>query len=380
MDEKEKKFDLKGYISCAAMYFFFFMARTSVSVLISVYLLDKGYTATQVSIVTTVALVFTLLIQPVVGGLNDRFRPQKICSIVLIVGAAFSLIFTMANNIVLLAIIYGLVVALINSIHPTIEKLATTSKFKYGLIRFWGTIGYATGAQVSGIVYNIGSQYIYVIASVSMIISFAGMITGSRSIPASIIKKNTKASYTKLLNLKFVVYLLITALFYAAFNINATYLPAMLNSRGMAVEGATTLIFIASLCELPVVFWGGKVINKINNKPLLLSAIALLGLQMGIYSLVENVVICGAATLLINSVVAMFYVMINMKIVATLIDERLQMTALSLVAVIRNLGTVPFSIYTFPYKMVSSLANVEGAKVSSIVNTPTGIVGHPFML
>lgn len=338
------KFDVKKYTSYALMYFFFFVSRTSISVLISVYLLDKGYSASQVSIVTTVALILTFVFQPIAGSLNDKLSPKKVCAIVLLLAAAFAFVFTMTSSFFVLIVAYGCMVSLVNSIHPTIERLATTSDFKYGIIRFWGTIGYATGAQLSGVIYNYAQpRYVYFMAIASMVIALIGLL-GTDADKHETTKEKEKVSFRFILNRRFTVYLIITALFYAAFNINAVYLPAMLQNTGLSVSRSTTLLFVASLCELPVVFFGGHIINKVKSKTLLLAALVMIGLQMFVYAIGNNTILYALATLLINSVVAMFYVMLNMKIVATLVSGAYQMTALSVVAVIRNLGTVPFQI------------------------------------
>lgn len=72
--------------------------------------------------------------------------------ILLVMSSIF--VFILANNIYLIAIVYSDVLAVLNSVDPIIGRMATVSKHKYGLIRIWGTIGYASGSQLSGIIIS----------------------------------------------------------------------------------------------------------------------------------------------------------------------------------------------------------------------------------
>lgn len=42
--------------------------------------------------------------------------------------------------------------AFINSITPVCERVAGSGKYRYGVLRVWGTLGYAAGAQGAGLV------------------------------------------------------------------------------------------------------------------------------------------------------------------------------------------------------------------------------------
>ena len=55
--------------------------------------------------------------------------------ILLVISSVFGFVYILVNNIYLIAIVYSVVLALLNGINPIIERMATVSKHKYGLIR-----------------------------------------------------------------------------------------------------------------------------------------------------------------------------------------------------------------------------------------------------
>ena len=50
---------------------------------------------------------------------------------------------------------------MINGVNPIMEKIATASPYQYGKIRIWGTIGYALGSQLAGLLYESLNRYTY---------------------------------------------------------------------------------------------------------------------------------------------------------------------------------------------------------------------------
>ena len=143
-----------SYCSYFLMYFFYYLSLAMMQGLISVYLMDKGYSASQVSLTVSASMAVSVALQPVVGVLSDQFDKRMVCGVLLAVNGIFSYMFPMLAAFPLLAAVYSLVIAGMNSTNPVVEHMATVSRFSYGRIRVWGTIGYAVGTQVSGILYR----------------------------------------------------------------------------------------------------------------------------------------------------------------------------------------------------------------------------------
>ncbi|PIO79616.1 Multidrug resistance protein MdtG [Streptococcus parauberis] len=117
------------------MYTFYFLSFALFSSLISVYLLDKGYGPSQVSLVVSVSFFTSMLAQPFMGALNDRYNVKTVTIISFALTILGAILFLLANSIWFYIISYSLVLLLINGTNPVMEQLATSSPYHYGKIR-----------------------------------------------------------------------------------------------------------------------------------------------------------------------------------------------------------------------------------------------------
>lgn len=332
-----------SYLSYFLMYMFYYLSMALFSGLISVYLMDKGYKASDVSLVVSCSFILSMITQPFIGNLCDRYDKKKVNGILLAIAGVFGILFVLVNNIYLIALIYSIALAILNGVNPIIERMATVSKHKYGLIRIWGTIGYASGTQVSGLIYRyISPEAMYLFFVLGMILCSVG-IFGTQDARAIEETSGEKTSMKDVLfNKKFLFYLVIVCIFYGITNVNSIYLPAMYQHNGLTVSKATTVIFAGTMMELPVILLSRFYMNKIGNKQLLMLSFLLLVVQFMTYAYIPSVAVQIVMTFLTKSVTTMAFIMINMKVIATIIDGRHQMSALSIVSTFKSFSSIIF--------------------------------------
>ncbi|WP_041138381.1 MFS transporter [Beduini massiliensis] len=337
---KEKR----NYWAYVLMYLFYFFSLALFSGLISIYLMDKGYTASQVSFVVSSSFVVSMLFQPLIGYLNDRYALKKVNSLCLFLSALLGISFIWMKNIYLIALVYSLALALFNGTNPVIERMATFSPFTYGHIRIWGTIGYALGSQIGGIIYRyISPESMYICFAISLLFCLLG-IYGTRDIKRNEKSKPTSKGAFKsiFLNKPFVTYLLIASMFYGITNINSTYLPSMFQNEGIAVNIVSTIIFFITLSELPIIFFSHKYMDQLTNKQLLIGVMSLLVIQFFTYSIIHVEMVQIMVAILTKAVATMTFIMLNMKIIASLVDASHQMTALAIVSTFKSFTSILF--------------------------------------
>ena len=332
-----------SYLSYFLMYMFYYLSMALFSGLISIYLMDKGYKASDVSFVVSCSFILSMITQPFIGNLCDRYDKKKVNGILLAIAGVFGILFILANNIYLIALIYSIALAILNGVNPIIERMATVSKHKYGFIRIWGTIGYASGTQVSGLIYRyISPEAMYLFFVLGMILCSIG-IFGTQDVRAIEQTSEEKTSMKDVLfNKKLLFYLVIVCIFYGITNVNSIYLPAMYQNNGLTVSQATTVIFAGTMMELPVILLSRFYMNKIGNKQLLMLSFLLLVVQFMTYAYIPNVFIQTIMTFLTKSVTTMAFIMINMKVIATIIDGAHQMSALSIVSTFKSFSSIIF--------------------------------------
>ena len=67
-----------SYLSYFLMYNFYYLSWAVFSALISVYLLDKDFKASEVSLVVSTSFLTSMIFQPVIGMFSDRYDVKKV--------------------------------------------------------------------------------------------------------------------------------------------------------------------------------------------------------------------------------------------------------------------------------------------------------------
>lgn len=334
-----------SYFAYFLMYNFYFLSYSLFSTLISVYMLDKGYSASQVSLVVSVSFFSSMIVQPIMGVLNDAIGIKKVTIysfLLIIVGAIF---FMQANNLLLLTIWYSAVLMLVNGVNPVMDVLAAQSPYTYGKIRIWGTFGYAMGSQLAGLIYKfISPQVIFIVFIGMMCVSILGVL-GIEPKQDQHPKKATQAKNDSYIgqifkNKTYLFYLIIVALYSGVGNTGHTYIPSMLEHSGLSVNVATTVVAISVICESPLIFFSYLFMDKLPIKKLLYIPLLILLLQYVIYGLDLGLTSKILLTLMSKHATGMLLIMVTLKIVANVVDEKYLVTAIALVQTARNLGTI----------------------------------------
>ena len=165
-----------SYLSYFLMYNFYYLSWAVFSALISVYLLDKGFKASEVSLVVSTSFFASMVFQPFIGMLSDRFDVKKVNFVLFGLAALGGFAFMFASSLITITIGYSFVLTLINGTNPVMEKIASSSPYQYGKIRIWGTIGYAIGSWLAGIIYQfISPEFIFICFVITMLLCIIGL-------------------------------------------------------------------------------------------------------------------------------------------------------------------------------------------------------------
>ena len=334
-----------SYFAYFLMYNFYFLAYALFSTLISVYMLDKGYSASQVSLVVSASFFSSMIVQPLMGILNDKIGIKKVTIYSFLLINIAAIFFMQANNLLLLTVWYSAVLMLVNGVNPVMDVLAARSPYTYGKIRIWGTFGYAMGSQLAGLIYKfISPQAIFIVFIGMMCVSILGVFgidpkhnQGSKKATQM---KNDSSIGKIFKNKTYLFYLLIVALYSGVGNTGHTYIPSMLEHSGLSVNMATTVVAISVICESPLIFFSYLFMDKVPIKKLLYIPLGILFLQYVIYGLDLGLTSKILLTLMSKHATGMLLIMVTLKIVANIVDENYLVTAIALVQTARNLGTI----------------------------------------
>lgn len=332
-----------SYLSYFLMYNFYYLSWAVFSALISVYLLDKGFKASEVSLVVSTSFFASMVFQPFIGMLSDRFDVKKVNFILFGLAALGGFAFMFASSLTTITIGYSFVLTLINGTNPVMEKIASSSPYQYGKIRIWGTIGYAIGSWLAGIIYQfISPEFIFICFVITMILCIIGLLGTETPQDLSQEKVVKTKTSTLLHNHKYLYYLIIAAIFQGITNMANTYIPAMFQNDGLPVNLVSTILSFAVLCEAPIVLFSSRFMDKLANKKLLIIAYIMISIQFLCYAFNVWLPLKVLITLITKHPSGMLFIMINLKIVSTLVPKEHQITALAFVQTLRNLSSIIF--------------------------------------
>lgn len=332
-----------SYLCYFLMYNFYYLSWAIFSALISIYLLDKGFKASEVSLVVSTSFLTSMIFQPVIGMFSDRYDVKKVNFVLFTLAGIGGLAFMFASSLITITIGYSFVLTLINGTNPVMEKIASSSPYQYGKIRIWGTIGYATGSWLAGMIYQlISPSAIFICFIITMILCIIGLL-GTKT-PSELGQNNEEKTKTSTLfhNHKYLYYLIIAAIFQGITNMANTYIPAMFQNDGLKVSLVSTILSFAVLCEAPLVLFSHKFMDKLTNKRLLIIAYSMITIQFLCYTLNVWLPLKVIITLITKHPSGMLFIMINLKIVSTLVPKEHQITALAFVQTLRNLSSIIF--------------------------------------
>lgn len=332
-----------SYLCYFLMYNFYYLSWAIFSALISIYLLDKGFKASEVSLVVSTSFLTSMIFQPVIGMFSDRYDVKKVNFVLFTLAGIGGLAFMFASSLITITIGYNFVLTLINGTNPVMEKIASSSPYQYGKIRIWGTIGYATGSWLAGMIYQlISPSAIFICFIITMILCIIGLL-GTQT-PSELGQNNEEKTKTSTLfhNYKYLYYLIIAAIFQGITNMANTYIPAMFQNDGLKVSLVSTILSFAVLCEAPLVLFSHKFMDKLTNKRLLIIAYSMITIQFLCYALNVWLPLKVIITLITKHPSGMLFIMINLKIVSTLVPKEHQITALAFVQTLRNLSSIIF--------------------------------------
>lgn len=332
-----------SYLCYFLMYNFYYLSWAIFSALISIYLLDKGFKASEVSLVVSTSFLTSMIFQPVIGMFSDRYDVKKVNFVLFTLAGIGGLAFMFASSLITITIGYSFVLTLINGTNPVMEKIASSSPYQYGKIRIWGTIGYATGSWLAGMIYQlISPSAIFIYFIITMILCIIGLL-GTQT-PSELGQNNEEKTKTSTLfhNYKYLYYLIIAAIFQGITNMANTYIPAMFQNDGLKVSLVSTILSFAVLCEAPLVLFSHKFMDKLTNKRLLIIAYSMITIQFLCYALNVWLPLKVIITLITKHPSGMLFIMINLKIVSTLVPKEHQITALAFVQTLRNLSSIIF--------------------------------------
>lgn len=317
--EKSKRTFRGSYPAYALTYFFFYWSLGVFTSVLSMYLTGIGKSKAEMSFIMSASSLFGVVLIPIVGYINDKLRkPRLICTVMMACVAVFGILFALVRETMLLFLLNGCIMGFISSLSPVSERMATSTKYRYGTIRIWGTFGYAAAVQVACAMMEFTSpQLIFVSVSVSAVLAIVGFL-GTDDISftdTEAAKAAAGKQFSFLCAPMYILFVIIGFIFSGCSNLNMTYSPILLQELGMPTGAVGTVLFFSTIVELPVILFSYKFMDRFSGRTLMLLAFAIMVAQFLLYATAPNAFVAVVTMLVLRAIGSTLFGMILLKIV-----------------------------------------------------------------
>ena len=276
-----------------SFYFLYFAAFASLLPYFVLFYQNLGFNGAQIGLLTGVPPLVTLVGGPLLTGVADSTRRHRlIMGLGLAVTIGVMLIMPSMKEFVIVFILIIIFNIFISPVSPLADS-ATMSmlgeeRAMYGRIRLGGTIGWGLVAPIAGTLVEMhGLRIAFLIFSGIMFINFFV------SQKFSFGKKEEQAAgnggiRTLLADRRWIFFLLISFLGgVGAFSVAAYLFPYMAELG--ANEGQMGIaLTIATLTEIPVFFFGDRLVRRFGSYGLFMIALVLIGIRSLLYAVVDS--------------------------------------------------------------------------------------------
>lgn len=324
--EKSKRTFRGSYPAYALTYFFFYWSLGVFTSVLSMYLTGIGKSKAEMSFIMSASSLFGVVLIPIVGYINDKLRkPRLICTVMMACVAVFGILFALVRETMLLFLLNGCIMGFISSLSPVSERMATSTKYRYGTIRIWGMFGYAAAVQVACAMMEFTSpQLIFVSVSVSAVLAIVGFL-GTDDISFTDTEAEKAAAgkqFSFLCAPMYLLFVIIGFIFSGCSNLNMTYSPILLQELGMPTGAVGTVLFFSTIVELPVILFSYKFMDRFSGRTLMLLAFAIMVAQFLLYATAPNAFVAVVTMLVLRAIGSTLFGMILLKIVRGVVQVR----------------------------------------------------------
>ncbi len=276
-----------------SIYFFYFAAFGITTTFLNIYYNDIGLTGVQIGVISSVLPLISIIAAPLWGVLSDRLGRNRTLLGIASVGIILSMSgIWLMHTFFLIIIFTGLYAFFDSSVLTIIDSTALRSlgqnRDRFGRERVWGSVGFIIAAWGVGyILERFGVEWFFlffILMIVGVLVALYWLPDQKTELQAFNIGE-IKKFITQKQWLIFSASLLMIGL--GSFAINGflgIYITDLGGSEGLVGMAAA----FATITELPILFWGDKILKRFKPRQLLMVAFGATGLRLLLYSIMPD--------------------------------------------------------------------------------------------
>jgi MFS transporter, PPP family, 3-phenylpropionic acid transporter len=276
-----------------SLYFLLFAGLAFVAPFLVLYYQSLGFTGTQIGLLAGLTPLVTMVSAPFWTGLADKTRRHRlIMSVTLGVSIAILIVvpgFSAFASVLLLVILYNAFNAPVTSFTDSATMIMLGDKKElYGRIRLGGTVGFGIAAVIAGVyVQNYGIRYAFWAGALLLFLALLvsqKLVFGAAHAGAAI-KQGLR---TLLADRRWILFLTLALAGGFALAANNTYFFPYLKELGAAESLMGLAMAIGTLSEIPVLFFGNRLLQRFTANGLLRLAMIISGVRLILLAVVRT--------------------------------------------------------------------------------------------
>lgn len=279
----EKILKLRGF------YLFLGLAGGSFGSYLSLLLVQNGLNSSQIGILMATGTLIAITIQPMWGIISDRYNQTRLVLILSVAVPALLAIFYRSEYFIVLLMVYTVSTIFSSTQAPIADSYAIAAANKagttYGSIRLMMSLGAAVGAYAGGLyvsTFSVSTIWLpflfFNLIAVSIAVTLPKQAEEnhmmSQSFTQGVRKLFGNRIFLAFLGGSFLVNQTMTAF--------GTYFVIAFQSVGGSTSYAGIALFIASVTNVPSMFFASRVIKKLGRERTLLLGALIYVLRWGI--------------------------------------------------------------------------------------------------
>ncbi len=283
----------------AAYYGFFWPMVAMYGPYFNVYLLELGFSGTQIGVLATIFPLFALVVAPTLSSLADRRGWRlRLLQISLVGWAAVLLLYPFPTGFaafLLLVIVESAMRAPSLPIADgVIARMATRHRLNFGDMRLWGSLGFAAVSILSGMAWQqVGYRIMFLAAALAML---PALFIARKLEEGELAVTNGRRSFLFLAQDKGLVILYVSA-FLLGMALFSTFIfgGVFMSQLGGSEIHIGLLFGVSALAEVPIMRRSGAIVRRLQGPQALLLAMLTLAVALLVYSLAWSPVVLIAA-------------------------------------------------------------------------------------
>ena len=291
-----------------SFYFLYYAAMASFMPFIVLFYQQLNFSGTQIGLLTGVPPLITLAAGPFWTGVADSTRRHNLImgvGIVMAAVTAFTLpMMTSFAAIFVLVVLFNIFFSPVASLSDTATmSMLGEERAMYGRVRLGGTIGWGIFAQIAGILLaTYGLRVLFFAYAIISLINF--FISRKLTFGEHEEHETARGSVWTFLTTRRWVIFLLSSFFGGLGSISvASYLSPYLKELGANGTQIGFALTVATLTELPIFFFGDRLVKRFTPYGLFLIALVLIGVRSLIFGIVNTVFLA----ILVQAVGGMFF-------------------------------------------------------------------------